>query len=132
MPFLLLSFWRLSAETNAGNWNRVVSLLEEVHARGPDSDDTHHRLGCAYVMLEKWEEAVREFEAIKEALPQTREDTRRYFNYALALAMVGRKNESLGVLESSGVERWRPDLREKGDQLFRYLREGGAPPPGVH
>jgi len=132
MPFMLRGFFRLSEITNAGNWEEVVDFLEEMHTRQLDSDDTHYRLGCAYVMLGKWHEAVREFEQIKKPLPEPKDDTRRYFNYALALTMVGRKDESMGVLEAAGLPRWRPELRGKGEQLLQHLRGGDVPPPGVH
>jgi len=128
---MVRAFSRLADATSQQDWRAVASTIEELHAKGLDSDDTHHRLGCAYAMLERWPEATREFEAIKSDLPKPRENARRFFNYALALAMTGRKDESLGVLQSSLAGEPSSALQAKSEQLVQHLREGNVPPPAV-
>jgi tetratricopeptide (TPR) repeat protein len=131
IPFMVRRFSRLADATAAQDWNYVAATLEELHAKGLNSDDTHFRLACAYCMLKRWDPAVAEFERIRSELPSSKENARRYFNYALALSKIGRKDESLGTLESAGVPAWPPHLRVKGEQLLKHLKEGSVPPPNV-
>jgi tetratricopeptide (TPR) repeat protein len=132
LPFMVSAFSRVADATSRRDWTTIVSTIEELHAKGLDSDDTHYRLGCAYAMLGKWTEAVRQFEAIKSALPKPRDNARRFFNYALALTLMGRRDESLGVLRSSSsIADWPAALRAKAEQLMQHLKEGNVPPPDV-
>jgi tetratricopeptide (TPR) repeat protein len=131
IPFMVRRFSRLADATTAQDWNYVAATLEELHAKGLNSDDTHFRLACAYCMLERWDPAVAEFERIRLELPSSKENARRYFNYALALSKIDRKDESLGTLESAGIPAWPSHLRVKGGQLLKHLKEGSAPPPDI-
>jgi tetratricopeptide (TPR) repeat protein len=131
IPFMVRRFSRLADATAAQEWSDVATTLEELHARRLDSDDTHFRLACAYSMLERWDPAVSEFEKIEFELPSSKENARRYYNYALALSMIGREDESLEILESAGVRAWPPHLRAKGKQLLKHLKEESVPPPNI-
>jgi tetratricopeptide (TPR) repeat protein len=128
---MVRAFSRIADATKRQDWIVIISTIEELHSRGLDSDDTHYRLGCAYSMLENWNDAVIQFEAIKSELPEARENARRLFNYALALNMVGRPVESLGMLKSEVTDKWPPALRGRADQLVQHITERNVPRPGV-
>lgn len=131
IPFMIRAFARVASATERRDWNTIASILEEMHGRGLDSDDTHYQLGCAYSMLSKWSEAISEFETIKTDLPKARDNARRLFNYSLALSHVGRGSESLGILTSAATGNWPPTLRVKSEQLVEHLTDGKVPPPSV-
>ena len=67
IPFMVRRFSRLADATAAQDWNYVAATLEELHAKGLNSDDTHFRLACAYCMLERWDPAIAEFERIRRS-----------------------------------------------------------------
>ncbi len=130
LPFMVRAFSRLPDATNSRNWVQVAEILEALHNRGLGSDDTHHRLGCAYVMLERWQEACSEFEQIRRSLPNERDESRRLFNYSLALCCSSRQKEAIGVIDAVSGE-WPVHMRKKVEQLRQHLREGNVPPPSV-
>lgn len=132
IPYMVRSFSALAEATRAQDWATVVKILEGMHSRGLDSDDTHFRLGCAYAMQERWTEAVGEFEALRTDPRDARERARKYFNHCFALTMIGRREESLGILQSATISEWPPHLRSKGKDLLKHLQDGSAPLPRIH
>lgn len=131
LPMLVRTFSKLSGATSAQDWPKIVELIEPLHEKGFDSDDSHYRLACAYAMLGRWKEAIPEFESIRSQLPKPKDEGRRLFNYALALALEDRCDEAAGVMESCENFDWPRHLRGKVQQLSRHLRDKSVPPPRV-
>ncbi len=131
LPMLVRTFSRLSDATSAQDWPRIVDLIEPLHEKGFDSDDSRYRLACAYAMLGRWNEAIPEFESIWSQLPKPKDEARRLFNYALALTLKDRRDEAAGVLESCAGFEWPPHLGGKVQQLADHLRDNNVPPPSI-
>lgn len=123
MPFLARSYWVISAATPQHEWDVIVRIFEEMHERGLDSDDTHYRLGEAFFMMERWQEAAAEFRAIERTLPDREQNERRSLNQAFALAKLGQNRAALSVLRATLGEEWSLERREKRDRLIEYLTE---------
>ena len=79
-------------------WSDVANAVELMHASHWDNDGSHYVLGCAYVGLERWREAVREFEQIEKPLETGKDEEARRLNHALALSQIGQARTAFALL----------------------------------
>ncbi len=79
-------------------WSDVARLIEQMHRTNWENDNSHYLLGCAYVALERWQEAVCELDLIASPLTRDEDEQARCLNHALALSQTGRSREALGML----------------------------------
>jgi len=90
----------------AGDWGQVVRILGRLHGRGLVTPTSRHWLGLAYLQLERWQDALDEYEQIRGPLPEHDAEARRIVNHAIARFELGQRTECARLLKEKISNDW--------------------------
>ena len=130
-PYYLKSWSSALAASERKDWEGIVRSLFPFEERGFANNESRHWVGCAFACLERWDEAVSQFELIDGSIKSPESDARRIYNHAYSLAKVERFAESTCLLEAATMSVWPSATEHKARRLLDYLREGSVGNSGV-
>lgn len=117
MPRFARQWWKALDAYSEGDWARVSDALQPIHQRGLATPESLFWRGTALLHLGRYEEALAEFEAIREPLDEFHEDASRHLNHALCLWRLGRRDEVAQLLSRKFSESWPRETLEKARLL---------------
>lgn len=129
LPALVWNWWKALSALDQRDWEAAIRYLGALHARGLGDNDSHFRRGWALAMLERWNEAILEFEQISGGLDKPSMQACFVFDHCLALAHVGRFEEAGRMLAACRRMTWPPHVHDSVQQLDRYIRRQSTDPP---
>ena len=126
-PLLIRTFWTAEKAVEEKDWEKLIDLSKKLHQKGFCLDQTRFWLGCAYLHLNRNEEALNEFDKIEGKLDTIEEEVSRYWNHTLALYRAGRFEECYELLMQKIDPYWptktynkaRNFLAEQGFKAYR-------------
>lgn len=91
--------WAAAEDARRGEaWTDVARLVERMHGHHWENNNSRFLLGLAYTNLERWPDAVTEFERISGALEVDECEQARWLNYAMCLGHLGRSGAAIRAL----------------------------------
>jgi len=97
-PFIFKKLWDAEEALKNKNWEQLSHLICQLHNKDFASNKTRFWLASALLHLNNNEEALVEFERIRENLEKQDEEASRYWNHAISLYRTGNKEESVKLL----------------------------------
>lgn len=126
LPYYSRAWFRAMRAAEEKDWAEVARIMESIHDRGLATSESRYWLGCAYACLERWVDAVSEFELVKSKLSSPQSEVRRRYNHAYSLAKAGRTAEAIALLESSSGDGLPQLSKKRVDDLLAHLRSDGV------
>ena len=123
LPRYLVLLGRAERAMRRKEWEKAAETLEEVHRGGLGTSWSHHFLGLSFLRLHRWNEAVKEYEAIKKPLSDRDLNSWRLLNHSIALYEVGRNRECAELLKSSIDATWAEEPLRRAKGLLAEFQE---------
>lgn len=104
----VVAMQRVYREAGQGDWTKVAAEIEQMHQRHLVTNTSRHWLGLAYLKLQRWNEALEQYDAIDGPLKDPDADAHRIINHALSHYRIGNTDICARLLKQGMTEEW-PD-----------------------
>ena len=105
-PRYVAGMWRVRRAAESRDWAAVAETIENLHDRKLVTDMSRHWLGIAYLRLERWGDALEQYDSIEDRLRKKDSEARRILNHALSYYRLGDSERCASILKEGIGEDW--------------------------